>query len=578
MESQNNHSKWFYVFLAVITMINICQARFTELFHDEAYYWMWSKDLALGYYDHPPFIAWIISLGNSLINNELGVRFVTVFLHTMVLYLLYLLTDKEKPLLFITLLLCIPFIHIGGFFAVPDSPFIFFVALYFYFYKRFLASESILNSFLLALSVVGMLYSKYHGLMVIFFTLLSYPKLLTNKKFWGIVGMCLLMYLPFFYWSYEHQFDTLKYHLGGKTRRGYQLSFTVDYLVGEILATGGIIGGFLLMNLYKVKSQNTFESGLKWAGIGIFIFLFLLSFQQRVEVNWTAAAFIPLILLGYKSLRESPQYTPLFYKIAIPTIAIMLIARIFLMYNFVFGYAKNIRCEYHYWKNWAAEIQQVAQNEAVIFCNNYQFAAKYLFYANYKQDTLTQLSTSLNSLHYRHNQYDIANYEEKMQGKDVLLLNSYKFRENLPSFSTQNNETYYYLKVHNFHSFNKVKLTFELPKTEFKPNESVKIPITLVNAYPYPCHFSACEELPTTIGLTFWQKGVHKWEYSQTFAEALANTVLNDTLHRIITVKMPAQAGNYEMSFSLNLAEIQTGFNAFILTISMGCKKTMKKR
>ena len=27
---------------------------------DEAYYWLWSKHLAAGYFDHPPMIAWLI--------------------------------------------------------------------------------------------------------------------------------------------------------------------------------------------------------------------------------------------------------------------------------------------------------------------------------------------------------------------------------------------------------------------------------------------------------------------------------------------------------------------------------------
>ena len=42
---------------------------------DEAYYWMWSKHLAFGYYDHPPAIAWIIRAGTALLGDTaFGVR------------------------------------------------------------------------------------------------------------------------------------------------------------------------------------------------------------------------------------------------------------------------------------------------------------------------------------------------------------------------------------------------------------------------------------------------------------------------------------------------------------------------
>lgn len=35
-------------------------ANATDLFMDEAQYWAWSRDLALGYFSKPPLIAWII--------------------------------------------------------------------------------------------------------------------------------------------------------------------------------------------------------------------------------------------------------------------------------------------------------------------------------------------------------------------------------------------------------------------------------------------------------------------------------------------------------------------------------------
>src|SRR5260370_17115113 len=33
-----------------------------DLFPDEAQYWVWSQQLALGYYSKPPLVAWLIPL------------------------------------------------------------------------------------------------------------------------------------------------------------------------------------------------------------------------------------------------------------------------------------------------------------------------------------------------------------------------------------------------------------------------------------------------------------------------------------------------------------------------------------
>src|SRR4029079_13540323 len=65
--------------LAIIASILVrgVVAAFTPLSYDEAYYWLWSKHLAGGYYDHPPMIAFVIRAGTALFGDtSMGVRFV----------------------------------------------------------------------------------------------------------------------------------------------------------------------------------------------------------------------------------------------------------------------------------------------------------------------------------------------------------------------------------------------------------------------------------------------------------------------------------------------------------------------
>src|SRR5690606_23943000 len=50
-------------------IINLLQAVFTGLHSDESYYWMYSENLAFGYFDHPPFVAYLIHLGYSLVGG-----------------------------------------------------------------------------------------------------------------------------------------------------------------------------------------------------------------------------------------------------------------------------------------------------------------------------------------------------------------------------------------------------------------------------------------------------------------------------------------------------------------------------
>jgi 4-amino-4-deoxy-L-arabinose transferase-like glycosyltransferase len=56
-------------------------AGFLPLSADEAYYWLWSKHLAAGYFDHPPAIAWLIGAGTALFGDTpFGVRLMGIVL------------------------------------------------------------------------------------------------------------------------------------------------------------------------------------------------------------------------------------------------------------------------------------------------------------------------------------------------------------------------------------------------------------------------------------------------------------------------------------------------------------------
>src|ERR1700693_5154948 len=64
-----------------LVALRLVAAAWTPLTFDEAYYWMWSKHLAGGYYDHPPMVAVVIRLGTMIAGDtEFGVRLVSILL------------------------------------------------------------------------------------------------------------------------------------------------------------------------------------------------------------------------------------------------------------------------------------------------------------------------------------------------------------------------------------------------------------------------------------------------------------------------------------------------------------------
>ena len=63
------------VALAALTLVRLAVAAIAPLAPDEAYYWVWSRDLQAGYLDHPPMVALFIAAGTALAGETaLGVR------------------------------------------------------------------------------------------------------------------------------------------------------------------------------------------------------------------------------------------------------------------------------------------------------------------------------------------------------------------------------------------------------------------------------------------------------------------------------------------------------------------------
>lgn len=154
----------------------------------------------------------------ALFPCKLGVRLVPSLLGAGTFFLVFvMLKENVKDLRLLMLVsLSIPLVHahVAGFLAIPDLPFIFFATLFFFFYRRYLENEDPVTVIILAFSIAMMLYSKYHGFLVIVFTILSNFKLLYKRSFWGIVAIAIALYLPHIIWQIQNHFVSFSYHLG----------------------------------------------------------------------------------------------------------------------------------------------------------------------------------------------------------------------------------------------------------------------------------------------------------------------------------------------------------------------------
>ncbi len=190
------------IFLALLLVwfgINFFQARFMEILSDETYYKLYSEKLDWGYFDHPPMIALMVRLSSYFFEGNLGVRFVTVILQLFTLLFIWNTIEKDKPDIkkaYTFFIVCGSIFMFTGYGVItaPDAPLLFFTALFLYMYKKFIDSRKWSVTLLLGLAMAGLVYSKYHAVLVIGFTVLSNLKLLKRVRFWiaGIFAILLI--------------------------------------------------------------------------------------------------------------------------------------------------------------------------------------------------------------------------------------------------------------------------------------------------------------------------------------------------------------------------------------------------
>jgi hypothetical protein len=458
---QKNHRLAFY---GLWLLLGLMQAGLTELQDDEAYYWVYGQYLDWGYFDHPPMIGLLVKMGYAIIPNELGVRLFPLLLNILSLVIIEKLIDKKDPLLFYGIALSMAVIQLMGFMAVPDTPLIFFTALFFLCYKRFLGKSSLLNIFLLGLSMALLFYSKYHAVLVVFFVLLSYLRLLRKPAIYlaGVIAFTCI--LPHLFWQWEHDWVSFRYHLFESNVNAYKVSFTLEYIAGQLFLPGPITGFILLPAAFLYKPKNKTEDALRYSLIGIYVFFLVSSFRGKVEANWTSPALVSLIVLSHQYLYTKLNWKKWLFKLLPVTLLIVLFARVVMIVDLV--PLKAIRERFHSWKEWPSEMKQRTKNLPIVFSNSYQRASKYWFYTG-------QMTVSQNLYTERKNNYNFWPVEDSMLGKPVYLLDIYPIYKPDDSLQTAIGLIRYRYDP-SFLSFETFRVATQHPAT-IKENDSLSI-------------------------------------------------------------------------------------------------------
>ncbi len=297
-----------------------------ELTFDEAYYTLWSRDLAWGYLDHPPGVAaWIHASTAIFGGSEFGVRALNVLvlaaMPALIAGMAWRLYGSARVAAFAALLWVSMPMAAGAPLATPDAPLVVFwtIALYgFVEVWRGRAAFWGLVGTALGLALLTKFTAAFLGAGIALALLLtpSLRRWVFRPGPYLAAGLALLIVSPFLIWNAQHDWATFAKQLGRVPARGFAPGYLLEFLGAQfglanpliLVAAAASIGVAFKTRSASLAPEDEARR-LLMASLAPAVAYFLLhSLHDRVQGNWTAPLYPALAILAADAAAGGPRW------------------------------------------------------------------------------------------------------------------------------------------------------------------------------------------------------------------------------------------------------------------------------
>ncbi|HTT97853.1 MAG TPA: glycosyltransferase family 39 protein [Rhizomicrobium sp.] len=327
----------YVIAIVVLIALRFVAGAILPLSADEAYYWLWSRHLAAGYYDHPPTIAFLIRGGIMLFGDtSFGVRAIPLLLSVAASWFVwragaFLLKDERAGALSCLLFNLTLMVAVEMMAATPDAPLIACAAAFLWALAKVEDTED--GRWWLAVGAAGglALLSKYTAFFLgagalawIVFTPSARRWLLSPWPYLGAI-LAFAIFAPNLWWNETHHWMTFAFQFGRVGTGHLTARFLFEFLGAQLLLATPFIFICCVFGLSRWKSEIALLVALILPSA---IYFAIHSLHDRVQGNWPCFLYPALAIVAAAATRESSTRFPAVLtwsgRLAVPVAAMLL--------------------------------------------------------------------------------------------------------------------------------------------------------------------------------------------------------------------------------------------------------------
>lgn len=310
-----NSRRLFGGVFAILVVLQLLLTTQTELFGDEAFYWLESRFLDWSYSEIPGFVPWLNAFSTALFpQHPFFLRLPFLLACWSLPWLSYALClqlsqSRQAAWQGALLALILPLLGLTGVLAIADIWLLFFTLLAVLFWLRLSLYQQHRDALLLGLTLLFAVNVHIRFWFVLFVALLAAAviykqSLFKLKPLWQIVlPLTILGFVPIIIFNSQHGFPLLGFQLGERNPWQFQLSH-LWFFLGQIMMTTPLVFWLCLVSLKKTSHDKNSRQAIRFIQL-LAVFYWLLygilgffSDNLRTNIHWPLPSYLLLLVVA----------------------------------------------------------------------------------------------------------------------------------------------------------------------------------------------------------------------------------------------------------------------------------------